>query len=123
MDADRCVIAISNVRPVPIQSLPKFLSSFTNVDGVATRTGNQVDEGTGLASEMAMDWSRFRLQLNPSSIDDRRAGHAPSMLALVRAGRRMNSVIGILACRVYQQVTEVPWSAVAQQRGSAETGR
>ena len=54
VDADRCVIAISNVRPVPIQSLPKFLSSFTNVDGVATRTGNQVDEGTGLASEMAM---------------------------------------------------------------------
>ena len=63
MDADRCVIAISNVRPVPIQSLPKFSSSFTNVDGVATRTGNQVDEGTGLASEMAMDWSQFRLQL------------------------------------------------------------
>ena len=66
VDADRCVIAISNVRPVPIQSLPKFLSSFTNVDGVATQTGDQVDEGTGLASEMAMDWSRFRLQLNPS---------------------------------------------------------
>ena len=68
MDADRCVIAISNVRPVPIQSLPKFLSSFTNVDGVATRTGNQVDEGTGLASEMAMDWSRFRLQLNQAKV-------------------------------------------------------
>ena len=99
VDADRCVIAISNVRPVPFQSLPKFLPSFTNVDGVATRAGNQVDEGTSLASEMAMDWSRFRLQLNPSQVDDRHAGHAPSMLALVRAGRRMNSVIGILARR------------------------
>ena len=66
MDADRCVNAVSNIRPVPIQSLHKFLPSFTNVDGVATRAGNQVDEGMGLASEKAMDWLRFRLQLNPS---------------------------------------------------------
>ena len=66
MDADRCVIAISNGRPVPIKSLPKFLSSLTKVDEVATRAGNQVDEGRGLTCEMAMDWSRFRLQLNPS---------------------------------------------------------
>ena len=66
VEADRCVISISNVAPAPIQSVPKFLPGFTDVDGVATRAGDQVDEGTGLASEMAMDWSRFRLQLNPS---------------------------------------------------------
>ena len=48
VDADRCVISISNVGPVPIQSLSKFLPGVTDVDGVATRAGDQVDEGKSL---------------------------------------------------------------------------